>query len=109
MVDVKHYTYRVIWSEEDQEFIGLCAEFPSLSHLGEDQVSALKGIIALVTDVVLDMEGSGETPPMPIADRHYSGRFQIRTTPELHRRLAIRAAEANVSLNRMVNDQLAKG
>jgi predicted HicB family RNase H-like nuclease len=32
----------------------------------------------------------------------------MRTTPELHRRLAIRAAEANVSLNRIVNDQLAK-
>ncbi|WP_366931536.1 toxin-antitoxin system HicB family antitoxin [Thiocapsa sp.] len=46
--------------------------------------------------------------PKPIADRHYSGRFQVRITPELHRRLAIRAAEANVSLNRMVNDQLAK-
>jgi predicted HicB family RNase H-like nuclease len=37
-----------------------------------------------------------------------SGRFQVRTTPELHRRRAIRAAEAAVSLNRMVNDQLAK-
>jgi predicted HicB family RNase H-like nuclease len=108
MVDIKHYTYRVLWSEEDQELIGLCAEFPSLSHLDQDQVSALKGIIALVKDVVSDMEESGEPPPMPIADRHYSGRFQVRTTPELHRRLAIRAAEANVSLNRMVNDQLAK-
>ncbi|QVL49220.1 MAG: toxin-antitoxin system HicB family antitoxin [Thiocapsa sp.] len=29
-------------------------------------------------------------------------------TPDLHRRLAIRAAEANVSLNRIVSDQLAK-
>lgn len=108
MVDVRHYTFRVIWSEEDREFAGLCAEFPSLSHLDEDQVSALTGIVALVTDVVSDMEANGETPPDPIADRHYSGKFQVRTTPELHRRLALRAAEANVSLNRVVNDQLAK-
>jgi len=28
-----HYTYRVIWSEEDQEHIALCSEFPSLSWL----------------------------------------------------------------------------
>ncbi len=54
------------------------------------------------------MEANGETPPDPIADRHYSGKFQVRTTPELHRRLALRAVEANVSLNRVVNDQLAK-
>lgn len=109
MVDVKHYCYRVIWSEEDREFVGLCAEYPSLSHLDEDQVSALTGIVALVTDVASDMEANGETPPASIANRHYSGKFQVRTTPDLHRRLALRAAEANLSLNRIVNDQLAKG
>lgn len=27
------YTYRVTWSEDDQEYLGLCAEFPSLSWL----------------------------------------------------------------------------
>lgn len=108
MVDVKHYSYRVIWSEEDREFVGLCAEFPSLSHLDEDQVSALTGILALVTDVVSEMETTSETPPVPMAHRHYSGTLQVHTTPELHRRLALQAAEANVSLNRVVNDQLAK-
>ncbi len=55
-----------------------------------------------------DMAASGEAPPQPIADRRYSGRFQVRTRPELHRRLALRAAEANLSLNRIVNDQLSK-
>ena len=25
------YTYRVTWSEEDAEYVGLCAEFSSLS------------------------------------------------------------------------------
>lgn len=108
MVDVRHYTYRVTWSEEDGEYVGLCAEFPSLSHLDSDQAAALAGIVSLVADVVTDMVASGETPPQPIADRHYSGRFQVRTTPELHRRLALRAAEANLSLNRIVNDQLSK-
>ena len=26
-----HFTYRVTWSPEDREHVGLCAEFPSLS------------------------------------------------------------------------------
>jgi predicted HicB family RNase H-like nuclease len=108
MVDPKHYTYRVIWSEEDGEFVGLCAEFPSLSHLDETQNAALQGIVDLVADIVGHMESAEETPPVPIADRAYSGRFQVRITPELHRRLAVRAAEANVSLNRVVSDQLSK-
>lgn len=108
MVDPKHYTYRVIWSEEDGEFVGLCTEFPSLSHLDETQNAALQGIVDLVADVVVHMQSAEETPPVPIADREYSGRFQVRITPDLHRRLAVRAAEANVSLNRVVSDQLAK-
>ncbi len=29
--ETEKYTYRVMWSDEDEEFIGLCAEFPSLS------------------------------------------------------------------------------
>lgn len=108
MVDPTHYTYRVIWSAEDGEFAGLCAEFPSLSHLDDSQTSALEGITRLVADIVADMQATGETPPAPIADREYSGRFQVRITPELHRQLAIRAAEAKVSLNRLVSNQLAK-
>lgn len=32
--------YRVTWSEEDQEYVGLCAEFPSLSWLAESQEAA---------------------------------------------------------------------
>ena len=33
-----HYTYRVTWSEEDQEYVGLCAEFPQLepSRIGKN-------------------------------------------------------------------------
>lgn len=105
-MNAKQYTYRVIWSEEDQEFVGLCAEFSSLSWLAEDQEEALRGIVALVKDTVADMETSGETVPSPLALQRYSGKFQVRTTPEVHRQLSMEAAEAGVSLNRLINSRL---
>ena len=108
MVDPKHYTYRVTWSAEDEEFVGLCAEFPSLSFLHENHLEAIAGIFELVKDIVSDMEVNGEKPPEPIADREYSGKFQVRSTPQLHRQLAIEAAEQNVSLNRHINTKLAR-
>nr|WP_232225147.1 toxin-antitoxin system HicB family antitoxin [Dactylococcopsis salina] len=108
MIDPKNYTYRITWSPEDEEFVGLCAEFPSLSCLDENQVDALKGISELVADVVSDMEAKGETPPEPIANGEYSGKFQVRATPQLHRQLVIEAAEQNVSLNRHINTKLAR-
>ena len=56
MMDAETYTYRVIWSEEDQEFVGLCNEFPSLSWLAETQTSALEGIVGLVKVTLSDMK-----------------------------------------------------
>ncbi|MBC2888174.1 type II toxin-antitoxin system HicB family antitoxin [Gordonibacter massiliensis (ex Traore et al. 2017)] len=53
------------------------------------------------------MEASGEKPPVPLAGKNYSGKFQVRIPPELHRRLAIEAAEERVSLNRLVTTRLA--
>lgn len=49
------YTYRVIWSEDDQEYVGLCTGFPSLSWLDESPEAALRGIRKLVVSVVTDM------------------------------------------------------
>lgn len=102
----EHYTYRVFWSPEDGEYVGACLEFPSLSWLEENPDDAFQGIRELVQSIVVDMEANGETPPQPLAERRYSGRFQVRLTPELHRRLAMEAAEADVSLNRLIVHKL---
>ncbi len=101
-----HYTYRVTWSEEDEEYIGLCAEFPSLSWLAATQEAALKGIRQVVAEAVADMKSNKESIPEPFATKHYSGKFTVRTTPDVHRLIAIQAAEANVSLNRYVRGKL---
>ena len=102
-----HYTYRITWSPEDGEHLGLCAEFPSLSWLASTPGAALSGIQDLVGSVLADMKASGEPPPEPLADRTYSGRFMVRVPPETHRNLVIKAAEEGVSLNRLVSARLA--
>ena len=107
MVNHEHYSYRVIWSAEDEEFVGLCAEFPSLSFLDENRIKAIEGIANLIYDVVTDMEANNEKIPVPISERKYSGKFQVRIPPERHRMLAIEASEQNISLNRYVSDKLA--
>jgi len=102
------YTYRVTWSEEDVEHIGLCAEFPSLSWLAATPESALRGIRRVVAGVVADMKVSGESVPEPLATRKFSGKFMIRIPPEIHRALSIEAVEAGVSLNRLASAKLTQ-
>ena len=58
-------------------------------------------------NVLADMQASGESPPEPLADRSYSGRFVVRVPPETHRELVLKAAEEGVSLNRLVSARLA--
>jgi predicted HicB family RNase H-like nuclease len=108
-MNIDHYTYRVTWSPEDGEHVGLCAEFPSLSWLAKTPSVALEGIRQVVADVVAEMQAAGETDetiPAPIAEKRYSGEFRVRIPPELHRALAIQAAEQGVSLNRLVSARL---
>lgn len=106
-MNVDHYTYRVTWSAEDGEFVGLCAEFPSLSWLDGSPDQALAGIRRVVSECVQDMSANAEPVPEPIADRRYSGEFKVRIPPQQHRRLVIEAAEQGVSLNRLVSAKLA--
>jgi len=102
------YTYRVSWSAEDEEYVGLCAEFPSLSWLASTPETALNGIRKVVAKVVEDLRANGETIPEPLASRRFSGKFMVRVPPEVHRHLAVEAAEAGVSLNRLVGAKLSR-
>lgn len=106
-MNIKHYTYRVTWSPDDAEHVALCAEFPSLSWLAKTPEAALRGIQKVVADAVADMQASGEAVPEPLAEKHYSGEFRVRIPPQLHRALALTAAEQGVSLNRLASAKLA--
>ena len=106
-MNINHYTYRVTWSAEDNEHVGLCAEFPSLSWLAATPEKALAGVRRVVKDVVTELQATGEVVPDPLADRKYSGRFIVRVPSLVHRALATEAAVQGVSINRLVSAKLA--
>ena len=107
MTNANHYTYRVLWSEEDQEHVALCAEFPSLSWLAGKPEDALRGMRKIIEEVLLDMEQRGEKIPESYSSKKYSGKVMLRMAPEVHRQLSVEAAEAQISLNRLINARLA--
>ncbi len=105
--NVDKYTYRVTWSDEDQEYVGLCAEFSSLSWLEKSPEKALQGIRKLIKDAVSDLRSNNEPIPEPISTRSFSGKFMVRVPPDTHRMLTIKAAESGVSLNRFISSKLS--
>lgn len=73
------YTYRVVWSEDDQRYVGVCTEFPSLTHLASSHDEALDGVIALVRDAIVTMHKAKEEAPAPMSIRRF--RTDERTRP----------------------------
>lgn len=65
------YTYRVMWSEEDHEHVGQCAEFPSLSWLAKTPGEALSGIVELVAGMLKDLAANKEPIPDPLSFRRF--------------------------------------
>ena len=107
MKSIDHYTYRVTWSQEDGEYLGLCVELPSLSWLAGSPAGALSGIRRVTAEAIADLQSNGEPVPMPLAEKHYSGEFRVRIPSQVHRSLAMQAAEQGVSLNRLASAKLA--
>ena len=107
-MSIDHYTYRVTWSSEDGEHVGLCTEFPSLSWLAPTPEEALTGIRLVIAQTVADLQACGESIPTALAEKHFSGEFRVRIPPHLHRALAMQAAEQGVSLNRFASAKLAR-
>ena len=66
---IDHYTYQVTWSAEDDEYVGLCVEFPSLSWLATTPDEVFSSIRESVADCVADIHSIGEAAPEPMADR----------------------------------------
>ncbi|MFZ4486296.1 MAG: type II toxin-antitoxin system HicB family antitoxin [Candidatus Nanopelagicales bacterium] len=100
------YTYRLAWSATDQEFIATVVEFASLSWIADTREAALEGLTSVVEDVLQDMLAEGEEIPAPWDERTFSGKFNLRLGPDLHRKVALEAAERHESMNTYVMKQL---
>jgi len=104
---MENYTYRAEWSPESREYVGVCIEFPSRYSRAQTAHEAIEGAQRMIAEEVADLISCGVTPPPSLTDRRYSGRFVVRTSPQLHARLMVDATEQGVSFNQWVVQKLA--
>ena len=104
--NVNKYTYNVFWSEEDGAHIAHCLEFQSISGHGNTPEKAIKECKIAVEASIEWMLEEGEEIPAPLGEKKFSGKLNLRMTPEKHRSVAMRAAEQGVSINQYINSKL---
>jgi predicted HicB family RNase H-like nuclease len=104
---VNHYTYRVEWAPEQYEYVGVCLEFPFLREPAPTAPDALTAITAAVDRHLIELQEFDHAAPPPLTERNYTGTFVVRTSRELHARLAREAVEQRVSMNQWVVQKLS--
>jgi len=104
---VNRYTFRVQWSLEEHQYVGRCIELPFLSRRASTARAALAAASDAVDEHLRILRECDQEPPEPLTERRYSGKFIVRTSPALHERLVIEAAEERISMNQLIVQKLS--
>ena len=100
----KEYTGRFEYDPEADIFHGDVLGITDVVTFQGRSIDELKQALADSVEDYIDFCASeGKQPQKP-----YSGRFNVRISPELHQRIATRASLAGKSLNTWISESLAK-
>ena len=101
-IQYKGYIGNVEFSEKDGIFYGKVMGIRSLiSYEGENARDLLADFHGAIDDYLESCKAEGREP-----ETAYKGSFNIRISPELHKRLIIYATAHQMSLNRYVEETL---
>jgi len=68
---------------------------------------AIAGVEQAVDEFIAEREAADEDVPVPLTERQYKRQVRRQDVAALHARLAVEAAEQNVSMNHWVVQKLA--
>lgn len=108
-VDSGPYSFRIIWSAEDEAYVATCPEFDGVSGAGKSAEAALKEARVALRLALATCEAEGWTAPAARMLAEHSGQFRLRIPRSLHARLVQRAEDEGVSLNALALALLAQG
>ncbi len=102
-----NYLKMVLWSKEDGCYVGSVPGWIDACCHGADEAEVYRELCRILEEWIGIYRKDGRPLPPP-TNRDYSGRFVLRTDPDMHRALAIRALSKGESLNAFVVKSLKK-
>lgn len=100
----KGYVGSVEFSEEDALFFGKVLGVRALiSYEGENARNLVEDFHSAVDDYLELCAAEGVEP-----EKAYKGSFNVRISPELHKKAAIAAMAKQISLNRFVEESIVR-
>lgn len=65
------YTYRLLWNEDKERYVGVCSEFPDLKYEATSTSEALVGIQNRIAEEITRLAGLKIPVPEPLAVRRF--------------------------------------
>ncbi len=103
-----HYLKIVEWSDEDQCYVGSIPGWIGKCCHGDNEEDVYRQLCRILEEWIKIYEEDNMPLPPSISGKKYSGKFQLRVDSDLHKALAIRAMQANESLNSFCGKILKK-
>lgn len=104
ILNFKGFIGSVHFSADDKVFFGKIEGINDLITFEGETVKELTDAFQYVVDEhIKDCESENIAP-----EKSYKGSFNVRLTPELHRRIAVSAKMRGESINKFVSDTLSR-
>ncbi|MDQ7014800.1 MAG: toxin-antitoxin system HicB family antitoxin [Gammaproteobacteria bacterium] len=100
------YLKLVEWSDDEQCYIGSSPGLIGPCCHGSNETEVYRELCEIVSEWVEIHQEEGLPLPSSLVTRTFSGKFVLRVGQDLHKALAIRAAQSDRSLNNLCTDLL---
>ncbi len=97
----------VEWSDEDKCYVGSVPGWLDKCCHGDDESKVYNELCKIVDEWIKIYKSGNITLPKETSKK-YSGKFLLRTNPELHKALAIKALKEGASLNNFIVKKIRK-
>ena len=98
-VSLRPFVKIVEWSPEDGCFVGSAPPLVGRCCHGDREEEVFAELSQIVEEWLAIHAADSKALPAGISTKRYSGKFQLRLTPDLHRLLALRATMSRRSIN----------
>lgn len=105
MKEKDRYVKLVEWSEDDQCYVGSIPGWIGKCSHGNDEYEVYKELDVILKEWLDIYKKDNLKLPAP-TNKKYSGKLILRTDPELHKILSLRASNEGISLNNYLNKTL---
>jgi predicted HicB family RNase H-like nuclease len=102
----KKFLKIVEWSDEDRCYVGSAPPLIGQCCHGKTEAAVLAQLQTIVEEWTENLIADGKPLPPGTASRKFSGKFVVRISPEIHRKIALKAMAHGDSLNQFVSEAL---